>query len=66
MARSVSHNVMGILPGTKRPDEVVLFTAHWDHVGRCKADASGDDICNGALDNGSGTAGVLARAAAWR
>jgi Zn-dependent M28 family amino/carboxypeptidase len=64
VARSVSHNVMGILPGTKRPDEVVLFTAHWDHVGRCKADASGDDICNGALDNGSGTAGVLALAAA--
>jgi Zn-dependent M28 family amino/carboxypeptidase len=60
--RSVSHNVVGLLPGTKRPDEVVLVTAHWDHVGRCKADASGDDICNGALDNASGTAGVLALA----
>lgn len=60
--RSVSHNVVGMLPGTTRPDEVVLVTAHWDHVGRCKADASGDDICNGALDNASGTAGLLALA----
>ncbi|OYW15115.1 MAG: peptidase M28 [Sphingomonadales bacterium 32-65-25] len=60
--RSVSHNVVGLLPGKTRPDEVVLVTAHWDHVGRCKADASGDDICNGALDNASGTAGVLALA----
>jgi Zn-dependent M28 family amino/carboxypeptidase len=41
---------------------VVLFTGHWDHVGRCKPDATGDDICNGALDNASGTAGVLALA----
>jgi Zn-dependent M28 family amino/carboxypeptidase len=62
IVRSVSHNVVGMLPGTRRPDEVVLVTAHWDHVGRCKADASGDDICNGALDNASGTAGLLALA----
>lgn len=62
VARSVSHNVVGLLPGTKHPDEAVLVTAHWDHVGRCKADASGDDICNGALDNASGTAGLLALA----
>jgi Zn-dependent M28 family amino/carboxypeptidase len=62
--RLLSHNVVGILPGTKRPDEVVLFSGHWDHVGRCKADATGDDICNGALDNASGTAGVLALAGA--
>lgn len=65
VVRSVSHNVIGMLPGTKRPDEVVLFSAHWDHVGRCKADATGDDICNGALDNASGTAGVLALANAF-
>ncbi len=60
--RSVSHNVVGLLPGKTRPDEAVLVTAHWDHVGRCKPDASGDDICNGALDNASGTAGLLALA----
>jgi Zn-dependent M28 family amino/carboxypeptidase len=65
VVRSASHNVVGMLPGTKRPDEVVLYTAHWDHTGRCKADATGDDICNGAIDNASGTAGLLAIANAF-
>jgi Zn-dependent M28 family amino/carboxypeptidase len=65
VVRSASYNVVGLLPGTKRPDEVVLYTAHWDHTGRCKADASGDDICNGAIDNASGTAGLLAIADAF-
>ena len=57
-----SHNVIGILPGKKRPDEYVLYTAHWDHLGRCKADASGDDICNGAVDNATGVAALAALA----
>jgi Zn-dependent M28 family amino/carboxypeptidase len=65
VVRSASHNVIGMLPGTKRPDEVVLYTAHWDHTGRCQADSTGDDICNGALDNASGTAGLLAIADAF-
>jgi Zn-dependent M28 family amino/carboxypeptidase len=65
VVRSASNNVVGLLPGTKRPDEVVLYTAHWDHTGRCKADATGDDICNGAIDNASGTAGLLAIADAF-
>lgn len=65
VVRSASYNVVGMLPGAKRPDEVVLYTAHWDHTGRCKADASGDDICNGAIDNASGTAGLLAIADAF-
>ena len=60
LVHSKSQNVVGILPGTRRPDEVVIWTAHWDHFGRCPADASGDDICNGALDNASGSAGLLA------
>ena len=60
-----SKNVVGLLPGTKRPDEYVLYTAHWDHLGRCPADKSGDDICNGALDNATGTAGLLALAQAF-
>ena len=59
-----SKNVIGILPGRHRPGEVVLHTAHWDHLGRCPADTGGDDICNGAVDNASGTAGLLALAAA--
>ena len=59
IVHSMSQNVVGILPGNKRPGEVVLYTAHWDHLGRCPADATGDDICNGALDNASGSAGLL-------
>ncbi|HEU0098521.1 MAG TPA: M28 family metallopeptidase [Allosphingosinicella sp.] len=62
--RQSSRNVVGILPGAKRPNEYVLYTAHWDHLGRCDADSSGDDICNGALDNATGTAGLIALAEA--
>ena len=62
--RAMSHNVIGILPGAKRPDEYVLYTAHWDHLGRCRPDATGDDICNGALDNASGSAMLAALAEA--
>ncbi len=65
IARSASKNVIGIVPGTRYPDETVFFTAHWDHLGRCPADRSGDDICNGAVDNASGVAGVLALADAF-
>lgn len=62
--RAKSKNVIGILPGSKRPDEYVLYTAHWDHLGRCDPDPDGDNICNGALDNATGTAGLLALAEA--
>ncbi|AJP73857.1 M28 family metallopeptidase [Sphingomonas hengshuiensis] len=61
--RQASKNVVGILPGTERPDEIVLYSAHWDHLGRCDA-VNGDDICNGALDNASGVAGLIALAEA--
>ncbi len=57
-----SHNVVGILPGKTRPDEYVLYSAHWDHLGHCKPDATGDDICNGAVDNGTGIAALVALA----
>ena len=65
--RSMSKNVVGVLPGTARPDETVLYSAHWDHLGRCDVvpgDSSADDICNGALDNATGTAGLVALAEA--
>jgi Zn-dependent M28 family amino/carboxypeptidase len=62
--RQASRNVIGMLPGRGRPDEYVIYTAHWDHLGRCDADATGDDICNGATDNASGTAGLIALAEA--
>jgi len=62
--RQKSKNVIGILRGAKRPQEYVIYTAHWDHLGRCDADKSGDDICNGAVDNASGIAGLVALAEA--
>lgn len=61
--RQASNNVVGILPGKTRPDEVVLYSAHWDHLGRCEP-VNGDNICNGAVDNASGTAGLVALAEA--
>ena len=61
--RETSHNVIGVLPGTTRPDETVFYTAHWDHLGHC-APVDGDDICNGARDNASGVAGLVALAEA--
>lgn len=54
-----SYNVIGKITGTKRPDEVIIYTAHWDHLGIGRPDATGDSIYNGALDNASGTAGLL-------
>jgi Zn-dependent M28 family amino/carboxypeptidase len=54
-----SGNVVGILKGTGHPDEVVLYSAHWDHLGIGAPDAKGDRIYNGARDNGTGIASVL-------
>jgi Zn-dependent M28 family amino/carboxypeptidase len=55
----VSKNVAGLLPGTKRPHETVVYSAHWDHLGVGKPDETGDRIFNGAVDNGSGLASLL-------
>ncbi len=62
--RHQSRNVIGILPGKTHPDEYVLYSAHWDHLGRCEAAPDGDDICNGAIDNATGTAALVALAEA--
>ena len=62
--KTMSHNVIGIQPGKKRPGEYVMYTAHWDHLGRCSPDKTGDDICNGAVDNASGVAALVALAQA--
>ncbi len=59
-----SHNIIGILPGSEAPEEYVLHTAHWDHLGRCTPAPDGDDICNGAIDNATGTAALVALAEA--
>ena len=61
-----SYNVIGKITGSKRPDEVVVYSAHWDHLGIGRPDASGDSIYNGALDNATGTAGLLELARAFK
>jgi len=53
-------NVVGVLPGT-RTDEIVLFSAHYDHIG-VRSAVDGDSIANGANDNASGVAAVVALA----
>jgi Zn-dependent M28 family amino/carboxypeptidase len=62
--RAKSYNVAARLPGTKRPDETIVYMAHWDHLGRLP-DCSGDCIFNGAVDNATGTAGLIALADAF-
>lgn len=61
----VSHNVLGLIPGTKRPTESVMFAAHWDAFGEGPPDAAGDTIRHGAADDGLGVAGVLELARAF-
>lgn len=60
-----SHNVAGLLPGTTYPDETVIYSAHWDHLGIGAPDAKGDAIYNGALDNATGVAALLELARAY-
>lgn len=60
-----SHNVVGILPGTKYPDETIIYSGHWDHLGIGKPDATGDRIYNGAVDNGTGISQLVEQARVW-
>ncbi len=62
--RSVSNNVAAWIEGSERPDEFIVFMAHWDHLGRDET-LEGDQIYNGALDNATGTAGLLEIAEAF-
>lgn len=64
--RNKSHNVIGKITGSKYPNEYIVFTAHWDHLGIGTPDKNGDSIYNGALDNASGTAALLQFAKAWK
>ncbi|HEY0969588.1 MAG TPA: M20/M25/M40 family metallo-hydrolase [Gemmatimonadales bacterium] len=63
--RIQSKNVVGKLPGSSRADEYVIYTAHWDHLGR-DSTLQGDQIYNGALDNATGTAALIEIAEAFR
>jgi Zn-dependent M28 family amino/carboxypeptidase len=60
-----TYNVMGKITGSKYPDEYIIYTAHWDHLGIGKPDEKGDSIYNGAYDNASGAAGLLQLAKAF-
>jgi len=59
-----SENVLGMIRGSTRPDEVVVYSAHWDHLGK-DPNLKGDQIYNGAIDNGTGIAGLIEIAEAF-
>ena len=62
--KSTSNNVIAVKEGTSKPDEYILYSAHWDHLG-VGPEVDGDSIYNGAHDNASGTAAVLGIAEAF-
>lgn len=64
LRRSVSRNVLALLQGSERSDEVFVYMAHWDHLGTDPT-RTDDPIYNGALDNASGTAALLEMAQAF-
>ena len=63
--RSVSQNVIAKIPGTKRAEEAVAYSAHWDHFGIGET-IKGDSIYHGAVDNATGVAALLELAAAFK
>lgn len=64
LQQSDSNNVIAKIEGSTRPEETIIFTAHWDHMG--KKEGEGDQIFNGAVDNATGTAGLVELAAAFK
>lgn len=61
-----SYNIAAKISGTTQAEEYLIYSTHWDHLGVGKADETGDTIYNGALDNASGTAGLLEIAKAFK
>lgn len=59
-----SHNVVGLMPGSKQADEYIIYMAHWDHFG-LDPSLEGDQIFNGALDNATGTSALIELAEAF-
>ena len=63
---TTSYNVVGRVPGSKRPDEAFVYTAHWDHLGKSASPKPGEDaIFNGASDNATGVAALIELARAF-
>jgi len=61
---SVSYNFIATLPGSSKADEHILYTAHWDHLGKDES-LTGDQVYNGAVDNASGTGALIEVAEAF-
>lgn len=61
---SVSYNFVATLPGSTAPQEHILYSAHWDHLGKDES-LTGDQIYNGAVDNASGTGALIEVAQAF-
>ena len=55
----VSHNVVGLVKGSRHPEDVVVYSAHWDHLGMRTGPDGKTEVFHGAIDNGSGIAGLL-------
>ncbi len=62
---SKSNNVIAKIEGTKRPDETIIYSAHWDHLGVGEV-SNGDSIFNGAIDNATGVAALFEIAKAFK
>ncbi len=62
----ISKNVAGRIVGAKFPNETVIYSGHWDHLGVGAPDARGDKIYNGAIDNADGIAALLELARAFK
>ena len=62
--KSTSYNFIATLPGSTKPDEHIIYTAHWDHLGK-DTTKDGDQVYNGAVDNASGTAALIEVAEAF-
>ncbi|WOC24720.1 M28 family metallopeptidase [Pseudoalteromonas sp. N1230-9] len=62
--KSISYNFIATLPGSEKPNEHIIYSAHWDHLGTDKT-RKGDQIYNGAHDNATGTAGLIEVAEAF-
>ncbi|EKE70621.1 M28 family metallopeptidase [Gallaecimonas xiamenensis] len=65
LKKATSHNVVGLIKGSKYPDEYLVVSAHWDHLGR-NPNLEGDQIFNGAVDNATGAAALISLAQAFK
>jgi Zn-dependent M28 family amino/carboxypeptidase len=63
--KSVTYNVLATIPGNKRKDEAIIYSAHWDHLG-IGEQVKGDSIYNGAVDNATGVASLFELATAFK